>query len=491
MTYRCLNRSAAMSDICTEVKLQQLLEQQQQLQQLVEQQIQQNNKHFVKLPELVIPIFDGNKLQWREFWDLFQVTVDKNDQLSEIEKFCYLKSKLTGVAKQSISGIFISIDNYEIAKQVLEDRFSDKEFVLHYNLREVMNLTPAHNNPGSLRLMYDKLESHLRCLEGLKQDINTDVFIVIIKSKLPEDLMRQLELQKGNKTEWSVKTLRESVNKYIHAMETVDHLSYHENTVENTEPLIRPSFYKHRSSQSHTGYQPYILQCRYCDGNHWSDQCTEFFTAEDRKLQIRDSCYVCLKKGHTAFKCRRNKQCVYCGHLNHHHRSLCPKRFPQELYDCGHIGIQQNMSDQNTEVKQKTECEAFRNHNLAEGKETTDCKCIFVEDGAREQPVNLKSEILKLKEVLLDVKEEVLNFRMETKGYRKQTDVISTHEETNDISDKLTETSNVMTTNTLQNENTVTDINNRRNFKCKHMQDSTDGIYKYSRELLLEYRFKK
>ena len=127
MTYRtwCQDRSAAMSDICTEVKLQQLLEQQQQLQQLLEQQIQQNNKHIVKLPELVIQAFDGNKLQWREFWDLFQVTVDKNDQLSEMEKFCYLKSKLTGVAKQAISGIFISTENYEIAKQVLEDRFNE------------------------------------------------------------------------------------------------------------------------------------------------------------------------------------------------------------------------------------------------------------------------------------------------------------------------------------------------------------------------------
>ena len=123
-----------MSDICTEVKLQQLLE----------QQIQQN-KHFVKLPELVIPTFDGNNLQWSEFWDLFHITVDQNEQLSEIERFCYLKSRLTGVAKQVISGIFISTENYEIAKQLLDDRFNDKEFVLYHNLREVMNLT--HTGP--------------------------------------------------------------------------------------------------------------------------------------------------------------------------------------------------------------------------------------------------------------------------------------------------------------------------------------------------------
>ena len=158
MTWGCLDRSGTLSDICTEVKLQQLLEQKQQLQQLLERQIQQQ-KHFVKLPELVISTFDGNKLQWREFWDLFQITVDQNEQLSEIEKICYLKRRLTGVAKQVISGIFISTENYVIAKQLLDDRFNDKEFVLCHNLREVMNLTPAHNNPSSLRKHFLKVFS--------------------------------------------------------------------------------------------------------------------------------------------------------------------------------------------------------------------------------------------------------------------------------------------------------------------------------------------
>ena len=191
----------------------------------------------------------------------------------------------------------------------LDDRFNDKEFVLHHNLREVMNLTPAHNNPSSLRLMFDKLESHLRCLEELKQDINTNVFIFIIKSKIPEDIMRQLNLQKGNKIEWSVKILRESLNNYIHAMETAEHLSFPEKTEYNRESS-RYSSNKQRSEQSRTRCQPYIVQCRFCDGNHWSDQCTEYPTIEDRKVKVKDSCYLCLKKGHIAFRCRSYKQCV-------------------------------------------------------------------------------------------------------------------------------------------------------------------------------------
>ena len=64
------------------------------------QQLQQQNVvvdkqqwTYVHLPELECPSFDGNKMKWTEFWDFFQVLVDQNKQLSDIEKFCYLKSK--------------------------------------------------------------------------------------------------------------------------------------------------------------------------------------------------------------------------------------------------------------------------------------------------------------------------------------------------------------------------------------------------------------
>ena len=44
-------------------------------------------KCIIPLPELEIPIFDGNKINWREFWDIFQTTKDQNKQLSDTEFF--------------------------------------------------------------------------------------------------------------------------------------------------------------------------------------------------------------------------------------------------------------------------------------------------------------------------------------------------------------------------------------------------------------------
>ena len=144
-----------------EEKLQLLLERQQHLQQQLVQQKPQKYRCSVKLPELEFPTFGGDRLQWAEFWNIFQVTVDQNTQLSDVEKFCYLKSRLTGEAKD----ILISQENYGVIKTLLGYRFNNAEGVQHHHIMELINITPACNNSSSLRLLYDKLECHFRCLE--------------------------------------------------------------------------------------------------------------------------------------------------------------------------------------------------------------------------------------------------------------------------------------------------------------------------------------
>ena len=308
-----------MLDIDT--KIEQLLEQQQILQHKLEEQKQQNRSQ-VKLPELEIPTFDGDKLKWTEFWDFFQVTVDQNNHLSNIEKFIYLKNSLTGDAKHAVAGILMSNNNYQNAKTLLKERFEDTELVKHTHFRELINLLPASNNPKDLRAVYDKLEIHLRSLESQQQDTNHAIFISIISSKIPKDVLQQLALQKGMNEKWTANTLRKSFKNYICATEWAEQMSCSEMPEKDKQTYANGLYDYHRS----------IVQCKFCNGNHWSDQCMEYPTAEDRKQKIKDSCFLCLKRGHIAHKCRLNKLCCYCKCINHHNRSLCPQRFVSKTF---------------------------------------------------------------------------------------------------------------------------------------------------------------
>ena len=48
-----------------------------------------------KLNKLSITKFDGNVLNWRTFWEQFQVSIHNRDQLSNTEELAYLKYALS------------------------------------------------------------------------------------------------------------------------------------------------------------------------------------------------------------------------------------------------------------------------------------------------------------------------------------------------------------------------------------------------------------
>ena len=168
-------------------------------------------------------------MKWNEFWDTFETTSDLNDNLSDIEKLKYLNSKLTGEAKQAVSGIFLSKENYKVAKELLKERFGDQQTVINSHYAELIILTSASKNTRSLRSLYDQIEKNLRSLDALKQDVNRDIFISILTSKIPRDVLIQLEIQKGSKVKWSVHKMRELLNGYIPARERAEHQVMNEN----------------------------------------------------------------------------------------------------------------------------------------------------------------------------------------------------------------------------------------------------------------------
>ena len=186
---------------------------------LQQAQRQHNSGVTVKLPQLEMPNFRGDKMKWTEFWDTFETTIDQNESLSDIEKLKYLNSKLTGEAKQAVSGILLSNENYRVAIDLLKERFGDKQTVINSHYSELINLTPASNNTKSMHSLYDLMVKNLRSLDALNQDTNQDIFVSIVTSKIPKEILIQLEIQKGSKEKWSVANIRELLNEHISARE--------------------------------------------------------------------------------------------------------------------------------------------------------------------------------------------------------------------------------------------------------------------------------
>ncbi|VDH99508.1 Hypothetical predicted protein [Mytilus galloprovincialis] len=189
----------------------QMQEQILQFQQLQLQELQRKSQpstvSAVKLPKLDLVSYNGDKLKWTEFWDSFEAAVHTNQSLTKIEKLNYLKSKLFGTANSAISGLTLSHENYDVAISILKERFGNVQSVVNKHYSDLINLQSASNQTTHLRRLYDDLERHLRSLDAMHQDVTQDVFISMITSKLPKEVLIQLEIQ--NNERWTVGKLRQ------------------------------------------------------------------------------------------------------------------------------------------------------------------------------------------------------------------------------------------------------------------------------------------
>ena len=78
----------------------------------------------INLPKINIKSFEGDPLECLTFWDSFSAAIDKNLELSDVEKMNYLNGMLKGEAARAISGLPLAEENYRKAtEERLKERF--------------------------------------------------------------------------------------------------------------------------------------------------------------------------------------------------------------------------------------------------------------------------------------------------------------------------------------------------------------------------------
>ena len=102
--------------------------------------VKSNEGAKVKLPKLELKSFSGNYDEWQNFWDIFESAVNRNTDISRIQKFTYLKSWMTGAAESAITGLPLTEDNYETAIDILRDRFGNPQLLISNLMEAVLKL---------------------------------------------------------------------------------------------------------------------------------------------------------------------------------------------------------------------------------------------------------------------------------------------------------------------------------------------------------------
>lgn len=141
----------------------------------------------IKLPTLSLPIFSGKIDEWIEFEDLFTAAVHNNANLSNAQKLQYLKGSCKADALDIIHSISISDVNYDIAWNLLVERYSNKRDLINAVIKKLLYLPQTVDSATSLLRYVDSINECLRSLEALNQKV-TDFSDTLILYVLVEKL---------------------------------------------------------------------------------------------------------------------------------------------------------------------------------------------------------------------------------------------------------------------------------------------------------------
>ena len=99
-----------------------------------------------KLPSLDCSTFSGkekDKFAFNTFFNQFKNVIGSRKNLSDANKLTYLVGCLRDYALSVVKHLSITDDNYEIAIQMLEREFLDKEFIIDETYKNILKSSPS------------------------------------------------------------------------------------------------------------------------------------------------------------------------------------------------------------------------------------------------------------------------------------------------------------------------------------------------------------
>lgn len=142
-----------------------------------------------KLPDLGLPSFYGNYETWLGFYDIFNAVIHNRTDLTEIQKFLYLKVCCKGDALKIIDNLEVTSSNYSIAIDLLKNRYENKRaIIINHHINCLLFKLPQIESAHSIRTLIDTVTQHHCALEKLKLPVQhwDSLLIPIILNKLDD-----------------------------------------------------------------------------------------------------------------------------------------------------------------------------------------------------------------------------------------------------------------------------------------------------------------
>lgn len=281
----------------------------------------------VRLPKINLQIFDGDIDDWLSFRDLFTSLIHSNTDLPEVEKLHYLKGCLQGEPKSLIDPLKITKTNYQIAWDMLMQRYNNSKQLRKRQIQSIFMLpTLANETVSGLHALLDGFERIVKNLDQVVEpkDYRDLLLIQILTARLDSVTRRGWEEFASTKEEEILADLTNFLRRRVQMLESLPcklvelkGSNQHQQFSKRTE----------NTKMSYSTVQTPGGRCFTCDESHLLYQCPVFqrlgVSERINLLRTHSLCRNCFRVGHRARHCRSKNSCRNC--MGRHHTLVCFK----------------------------------------------------------------------------------------------------------------------------------------------------------------------
>lgn len=324
------------------------------------------NSTNIRLPNIDIPIFQGDYMQYGTFIDLFNALIVNNSRLtSKTEKFFYLKSYLRNEPLALISQLPVTEHNFDVALRLLDCRYNNTRQIVAAHFHKLLNCNLVNKcTAQQLRHFTSDAKSIINSLLNLNIDkagLFDALVTHLLKNKLDFQTKKALEENENNQNLITSEKFFDFLDKRCNILENLQGQDQksdnfhcgHSSTVttpHNRNTLLSnqtPSSDQQLTNASSTNQvTPSVLLggtqfppatppgCGYCrHTGHRIYSCPKFssISVPDRYKFVKSNrmCFGCLGSKHLLSNCISTGSCSICKKKHHvllHLPAESPKR---------------------------------------------------------------------------------------------------------------------------------------------------------------------
>ena len=291
------------------------------------------------LPEWKLAQYNGDPLQWHEWYGQFKSAID-SQSLTDDVKLTYLKTLVTGIAKIAIAEFAYCGLMYKDALRTLERKFGQPQAVVSAHLDKLSSFPPLKMHNSDNIINYSAaISSLVGVFKSLSYDADLKSASLLNQAvqNLPPNMKESWSLFTVKK-HWVKPTLldfndwlKEKAEAHDLMKQSATKAKPEENITSVTKTKTASKVFASNSQQRETKKQMpsastnTYFRCIVCKGNHRLWECRVFKekTPTQRAKLVADNklCFSCLRDKHTFRQCPQPRKCRAEG-CNSSHNTL-------------------------------------------------------------------------------------------------------------------------------------------------------------------------